>query len=62
MKGGQGGCPLQVGGRPTQVASLAATSLLPPLLGVYAQKITHGWWLVGGKMLVCGNMLVDHIM
>jgi len=37
-KGGQGRRPLLVGGRPLLVAILAALSLFPPLLSLYAKN------------------------
>jgi len=54
-KGGRGRPPT-FGGHP------GCLFYTPSFAWFLRRIIVHGWWFVGGKVLVSGDMLVDQIM
>jgi len=62
--GGRGtGRAPSVGGRvPTFGGHPGCNFSIPSFAWLLRRIIIHGWWLVSGKVLVSGDMLVDQIM
>jgi len=62
--GGKGaGQAPSVGGRaPTSGGHHGCYFSTPSFAWLLRRIIVHGWWLIGGKVMVSGVMLVDQIM